>query len=240
MTYDVEYRMWLRRDGKFLLSNGRAKLLRLVKERGSISKAAEEMGMSYRHAWGAIKKVEEALGAKIISSERGGQEGGTSHLTEEGERLLTSYENQKMMIEDQFRNLYDRPTLAADGIVLIDDKLVLIRRGNDPYKGSFALPGGILEYGEALEDCVVREMEEETGLKTEILGLVGVYSEPGRDPRGHFVSAVYHLSRIGGELRSGDDAADVQLFPLDQLPEMAFDHGKIVEEFLSRYMSSIG
>jgi 8-oxo-dGTP diphosphatase len=139
-----------------------------------------------------------------------------------------------MMIGDQIENLYRRPSLAADGIVIIEGKLVLIKRGRDPYRGSYALPGGILEYGETMEECVVREVEEETGLQTEILDLVGVYSDPDRDPRGHFVSAVFHLSSIGGDLRSGDDAADVGLFSLDDLPNMAFDHRQIVDDFLTR------
>ena len=232
MTYDVEYRIWLKRDDRFLISSGRARILHLIKDHGSISKAAEEMGMSYRHAWGTIKKIEEALGTKVIYSERGGQEGGASSLTEAGENILESYENQVRMIDDQIRNLYERPTLASDGIVLIDDKLVLIKRGREPYKGSFAIPGGILEYGETVEECVVREMEEETGLQTEILDIVGVYSRPDRDPRGHFVSVVYYLSMIGGELRSGDDAAEVRLFPLDQLPDLAFDHRQIMDDFM--------
>jgi len=231
MTYDVEYRVWLKRDDRFLISSGRARILRLIKDHGSISKAAEEMGMSYRHAWGTIKKIEEALGTKVIHSERGGQEGGASSLTEAGKNILESYENQVRMIDDQIRNLYERPTLASDGIVLIDDKIVLIKRGREPYKGSFAIPGGILEYGETVEECVVREMEEETGLQTEILDIVGVYSRPDRDPRGHFVSVVFYLSMTGGKLRSGDDAAEVRLFPLDQLPDLAFDHRQIMDDF---------
>ena len=231
MAYDLEYRVWLKRNDRFLISSGRAKLLKLIDEKGSISKAAEDMGMSYRHAWGAIKKVEEALGTKVIYSVRGGQEGGTSKLTEAGKEVILAYENQVMMIDDQIRNRYQKPTLAADGIVIIDDQVVLVRRGRDPYRGYFALPGGIVEYGESVESCAVRELEEETGLRTEILGLVGVYSEPGRDPRGHFVSVVFHLAKIGGNLESGDDAAEVRLFPLNELPEMAFDHLQILMDF---------
>lgn len=232
MAYDLEYRIWLKRNGRFLISSGRARLLRFIDDKGSISKAAEEMGMSYRHAWGTIKKIEEALGTKIIISERGGQEGGASQLTEAGDEVLLAYENQVMMIDDLIKNKYQKPTLAADGIVIIDDQVVLIRRGREPYKGYFALPGGIVEYRESVESCVVRELEEETGLRTEILDMVGVYSEPGRDPRGHFVSVVFHLAKIGGNMEPGDDAAEVKLFPLNQLPEMAFDHSQILKDFI--------
>jgi 8-oxo-dGTP diphosphatase len=232
MAYDLEYRIWLKRNGRFLISSGRAKLLRFIEEKGSISKAAEEMGMSYRHAWGAIKKVEDALDTKVITSERGGQEGGASRLTEAGKEVLLAYENQVMMFDDQMKNQYKKPTLTADGVVIIDDQVVLIRRGKEPYKGYFALPGGIVEYGESIENCVVRELEEETGLRTEILDMVGTYSDPERDPRGHFVSVVFHLAKIGGDIESGDDAAEVKLFPLDQLPEMAFDHSQILKDFI--------
>jgi len=235
LSYDVEYRVWLKKNGRFLIGEGRAKLLRLIKEYNSISKAAEKMGMSYRHAWGTIKKIESALGEKILVSERGGQEGGTSKLTPAGELLLRKFENQCRMIDDQIRGLYERPTVACDGILIMDGRLLLVKRGREPFKEMYALPGGILEYGERAENCVKRELLEETGLKTKIIDLIGVYSDPERDPRGHFISIVYHLKPCGGELNSGDDAAAVGLFPLDDLPELAFDHAKIISDFLERY-----
>ena len=128
--------------------------------------------------------------------------------------------------------MHKNPALATDGIVLIDGQLVLIQRGNPPFEGSYALPGGFVEYGEKVEDAVIREIEEETGLKTEIAKLHGVYSDPGRDPRGHVASVVFELNVIGGELKHGDDAADVRLFAFENLPELAFDHGKIIEDWL--------
>lgn len=233
MKYEIAYRLWLKKDGQFLLSEGRAKLLKLIKEFGSLSKAADEMNMSYRHAWGAIKKIEETLGTKIIYSERGGQEGGTSKLTPEGEDLLEQYEIQKSLFDQQLKMLYKRPALATDGIVIIDEKILLVRRGRDPFKGKYALPGGIVEYGETVERCVVREIKEETGIDAKILQLIGIYSDPERDPRGHFISVVFHLHRVGGELKAGDDASAVKLFEIDRLPELAFDHRRIVEDFLT-------
>ena len=112
------------------------------------------------------------------------------------------------------------------------DQVVLIKRGREPFKGMYALPGGIVEYGETVEECVVREMEEETGLKTRVLDLVGVYSAADRDPRGHFITLAFNLMPVGGRLRGGDDAAEATLFPLLDLPEMAADHHLVLSDAL--------
>ena len=128
--------------------------------------------------------------------------------------------------------MYQNPALTVDAIILIDDKLLLIQRGNDPFKGYYALPGGFVGYGERVEDAVEREVKEETGLDAEIQELIGVYSAPDRDPRGHTISVVFHLEVIGGELKAGDDAVGVKLFELDELPELAFDHSDIIWDFL--------
>ena len=231
--YDLKLKMWLERDGRFIMSDGRAKLLRKVKDAGSLSKAAKEMGMSYRHAWGILHRIAQSAGGDIVVSTRGGREGGVSTLTPFGEEILREYENKAAALQSQFENGWRKPSVTADGIIIKNNEIVLIRRGREPYKGSYALPGGFLNYGESLEECVIREVLEETGLKTEIIELVGIYSAPGRDPRGHFVTAVYHLKPIGGNLRAGDDAKDAELVPLDRLPKFAFDHGKIIQDFLS-------
>ncbi len=121
-------------------------------------------------------------------------------------------------------------TLTVDAIIPYEGKIVLIKRMNEPYKGYYALPGGIVEYGERVEDAVLREVEEETGIEGEIYKLVGVYSDPGRDPRGHFVSICFVVLPKGGELRAGSDAKEVALFPLDSLPKLAFDHEKMIKD----------
>jgi len=120
------------------------------------------------------------------------------------------------------------PLLAVDGIVVDDDTLLLIRRRNPPFKGLWALPGGFVDVGETCEAACVREISEETGLEVEIKKLVGVYSDPGRDPRGHTVSTVFLCEIIGGELSAGDDAGEAKFVSLDELPNLAFDHGEIV------------
>ncbi|MEM0202955.1 MAG: NUDIX hydrolase [Archaeoglobaceae archaeon] len=123
-----------------------------------------------------------------------------------------------------------RPTLAVDAIIPYNRKIVLIKRKNEPFKDFYALPGGIVEYGETVENAVLREVEEETGLKGKIHSLVGVYSDPNRDPRGHFVSICFIVIPTGGELRSGSDAKEVALFSLHELPKLAFDHEKMIKD----------
>ena len=232
--YDLKLKMWLERDGRFIVSDGRAKLLRKVKDMGSLSKAAKEMGMSYRHAWGIVHRISQNAGGDVVHSVRGGREGGVTSLTPFGEEILREYENKAASLQSQFENGWRKPSVTADGIVLKGNDIVLIKRGKEPFKGSYALPGGFLNYGERLEECAVREVLEETGVKTKVVELVGVYSSPDRDPRGHFVTAVYHLEPVGGMLKAGDDAKDAEWVPLDKLPKFAFDHGKIIQDFLSR------
>ena len=232
--YDLKLKMWLEKDGRFVVSDGRAKLLRKVKDTGSLSKAAKEMGMSYRHAWGVLHRIAQSAGGQVVHSSRGGTKGGVTTLTPFGEEILREYENKVASLESQFENKWRKPSVTADAIITRDHEIVLVKRAKEPFKDAYALPGGFLDYGETLEQCAVREAHEETGLKTEVVGLVGVYSERDRDPRGHFVTAVYHMRPVGGVLRAGDDAKEAQWFHLDHLPQFAFDHGKIVQEFLSK------
>ena len=232
--YDLKLKMWLERDGRFIVSDGRAKLLRKIKETGSLSKAAKEMRMSYRHAWGIVHRISQNAGGEVVHSTRGGKEGGVTSLTPFGEEILREFENKASALQNQFENEWMKPSVTADGIVIKGSEIALIRRGKEPFEGSYALPGGFLDYGETLEECVIREVQEETGLKARIVELVGVYSAPDRDPRGHFVTAVYHLEPTGGSLRAGDDASDAEWVHLDRLPKFAFDHGKIVQDYLSR------
>ncbi len=125
---------------------------------------------------------------------------------------------------------YKNPKPTVDGIIFKDTEVLLIQRKNDPYKGYWALPGGFIEYGESCEQAVKRETYEETGYITSIVSLVGVYSDPERDPRGHTISVAYHLDIQSGELKAGDDAASAKFFKLDQLPELAFDHSIIIAD----------
>jgi ADP-ribose pyrophosphatase YjhB (NUDIX family) len=127
------------------------------------------------------------------------------------------------------------PSLAVDIIIFFDNKLVLIKRGREPFKDFFALPGGFVEYGETVENAAIREAKEETGLDFTKLTLLGVYSKPDRDPRGHTVSIVFHGKGCGTP-KAGDDAKELFLFDITQIPtNLAFVHNNIIQDFLDFY-----
>jgi 8-oxo-dGTP diphosphatase len=113
-------------------------------------------------------------------------------------------------------------------------RVLLIERGNPPFVGSWALPGGFVEEGEQVVDAAPRELAEETGVRVEELTLLGVYDTPGRDPRGWTVSVVY-LARVPHEtaVAGADDARDARWFAADELPELAFDHAIVIADALS-------
>ena len=129
------------------------------------------------------------------------------------------------------------PYLTTDGIVEIYDKdetflgIVLIQRKNEPL--GLALPGGFVDVGECVETAVVREMKEEISLDVKISKLLGIYSDPTRDPRFHTASAVY-ICKAYGEPLGADDAKEASLYKLNAIPleKLVFDHRKIVEDYL--------
>lgn len=122
-----------------------------------------------------------------------------------------------------------KPSITVDGVLMRDKKILLIKRKNEPFKGKWALPGGFVEYGEKVEDAVIREFREEVGIEAKIKKLLGVYSDPSRDPRGHTISIVFILDAKGTP-KAGDDAIDAKFFDIDKLPPLAFDHDKIIED----------
>lgn len=126
------------------------------------------------------------------------------------------------------------PLLAADVIIELIDRpdrpIVLIERRYPPY--GWAIPGGFVDVGETLENAARREAQEETNLNVTLTSLLGCYSDPRRDTRGHTVSAVY-LATATGTPRALDDAKNVALFAPDQFPALlAFDHRLILEDYL--------
>jgi len=123
------------------------------------------------------------------------------------------------------------PRVAVDAVLLHEGRLVLVRRGKPPFRGRYALPGGGVEVGERLEEAVEREVLEETGLESEVMRLLGVYGDPGRDPRGHTISIAYVLRSIGGTLMAGSDAAATKLASPTRVPSLAFDHDRIVADY---------
>jgi 8-oxo-dGTP diphosphatase len=131
---------------------------------------------------------------------------------------------------------YKLPGITSDGILLKDNQILLIKRKIEPFKGKWALPGGFVEYGEKTEDTVIREVLEETGLKTKIRELAGVYSDPKRDPRGHTITIVYLLESRNGKLKAGDDASNAKFFKINRLPDLSFDHDVIINEAIKRFI----
>ena len=133
------------------------------------------------------------------------------------------------------------PLLAADVIIELRERpgrpIVLIRRKNPPY--GWAIPGGFVDVGESVESAAEREAEEETGLEVECLQLLGIYSDPARDPRGHTASAVY-VAEANGEPVAGDDAGEVGIFEPDHTPPMVFDHDRIISDYLKWRKSQPG
>lgn len=123
-----------------------------------------------------------------------------------------------------------RPVPAVDLIIEYQGEgVVLIARKYPPY--GWALPGGFVEYGESLEEAAVREAKEETGLEVKLLGQFHTYSRPDRDPRRHVISTVF-VATATGPCQAADDARDLGIFPLENLPEpLAFDHGQILADY---------
>ncbi len=113
-------------------------------------------------------------------------------------------------------------------------RLLLVRRGRPPFIGSWALPGGFCEYGETTETCCARETLEETGVTVKVGKLLGVYSDPRRDPRWHTVTVLYAARPIRGKALGSDDAAEARWFSEKDLDALrfAFDHGMIIREQL--------
>jgi 8-oxo-dGTP diphosphatase len=125
----------------------------------------------------------------------------------------------------------ETPKLMVDVVIPSETGVVLVRRGSEPYEGQWALPGGFVEVGETVKQAAVREAAEETGLAVEVSELVGVYSEPDRDPRGHNVSVAFLARVLSGQMQAASDAAEVDDLDPGSV-ELAFDHARIIADAL--------
>lgn len=134
---------------------------------------------------------------------------------------------------------YPRPAVTTDCVVFTQEeepKVLLIQRGNEPYKGCWAFPGGFMNMEETAEECAVRELKEETGLTVKQIQQIGAYSKVDRDPRGRTISIAY-LAIVDAPIAvSGmDDAAKAAWFPLSSLPDLAFDHKDIMTDAIALF-----
>jgi 8-oxo-dGTP diphosphatase len=132
---------------------------------------------------------------------------------------------------------YKNPTPTVDVILERESKILMVKRKKDPYKDHLALPGGFVNEGETVEDAMKREAMEETSLEIHPIDILGVYSDPRRDPRKHIVTVVFLGIIVSGDLRASDDAASIewiQLSSIDQLQQqkmLAFDHAQILQDY---------
>jgi 8-oxo-dGTP diphosphatase len=128
---------------------------------------------------------------------------------------------------------YPRPAVTVDVVVVTgeeDPRVLLIRRKQEPFIGSWAIPGGFVEMDETLEAGARRELREETGIQVGVLKQLHTFGDPGRDPRGRTIAVVY-LVQVDAdrlEVRAGDDAAEAGWHLLRQPPPLAFDHDQIL------------
>lgn len=147
------------------------------------------------------------------------------------------------MEEKNFCYKYPHPAVTADCVIFGFDgiklKVLLIERGIEPYKGKWAFPGGFVNMDESCEEGALRELKEETGLSTAYIEQFHTFSDPQRDPRERIITVAYFaLVRIQ-EVKGGDDAAQAAWFALDEVPQLAFDHDRILREALKRLRERI-
>lgn len=144
---------------------------------------------------------------------------------------------------------YPRPSVATDCVVFCFDgrelKVLLIERGNDPFRGCWAFPGGFMNMDETAETGAVRELHEETGLVINVLKQLGTFTDVHRDPRGRVISIVFYALAQPSEVTGGDDARRARWFALNDVPQLAFDHDAILRKAMQQlrrdiYFESIG
>lgn len=129
---------------------------------------------------------------------------------------------------------YPRAAVTADSVLFAQKDgqtyVLLIQRGNEPYKDCWAFPGGFLNMDETVARCAERELEEETGIVLTGMQLVGIYSDVARDPRGRVITAAYTAMTTMPDAKAADDAAAARWWPVNELPELAFDHEMILRD----------
>jgi len=130
--------------------------------------------------------------------------------------------------------IYKNPIPTVDAIIQRNSSILLVKRRRDPYKNCFALPGGFVNEGETIEEAIIREVYEETSLEVYPIDILGVYSDPKRDLRGHMLTVVFIVLIVKGNSSAGDDAQEISWIPINKINEIeiAFDHKLLIEDFL--------
>ena len=145
--------------------------------------------------------------------------------------------------EFPYQYRYEHMAVTTDCVIFTYEdrqlKVLLVRRGGEPYKGSWAFPGGFLQLNETARDGALRELREETGLEAAAIGELGVFSDPDRDPRERVITIAYYALVKPSEVIGGDDADEAAWFPIDSLPDLAFDHNKIFDAAMERLRRDI-
>ena len=150
-----------------------------------------------------------------------------------------------MDAKNQFCYEYPRPAVTADCVIFgysgSELQLLLIERGNEPFKGEWALPGGFLNMDEDTDTCALRELQEETGLEKVYVEQLYTFSRVDRDPRGRVITIAYYalVNLFDYQVKAGDDAVNARWFALSELPELAFDHADIIQTAIGRLRGKI-
>ena len=138
---------------------------------------------------------------------------------------------------------YEHPAVTTDCVIFTYEdwklKVLLVKRGGEPYKGEWALPGGFLRGDETAREGALRELREETALEASAIGELGVFSDPSRDPRERVITIAFYALVKPSEVQGGDDADEAAWFPIDAVPQLAFDHADIVHTALERLKRDI-
>jgi 8-oxo-dGTP diphosphatase len=145
--------------------------------------------------------------------------------------------------EFPYQYRYEHMAVTTDCVIFTYEdrqlKVLLIRRGADPYKGQWAFPGGFLRINESAQEGALRELREETALQPAAIEQLGVFSDVDRDPRERVITIAWYALVKPSEVTGGDDADEAAWFPVDNLPPLAFDHGRILREAMERLRRDI-
>lgn len=148
-----------------------------------------------------------------------------------------------MNSEQTYSYKYPHPAVTTDCVIFGFDgtnlKVLLIERGIEPYKGKWAFPGGFMNMSETAEECATRELKEETGMVAEYIEQFHTFTDPNRDPRERVITIAYYALCKIQEVKGGDDAKKAQWFAMDEIPQLAFDHDRILRMAITRLREQI-